>query len=265
MRVGTACRMGRVNAGTISTAAHVPVRPPAAAAPTPAPAEREQPQPERSTFTIAATATALIGNKARSIVVDRPRVAAAFPLARREGRLGRWAVELLAGKPTSEIVPISGGTVRIAGRTLTTNGWGHAYRASNGLGTAVLAASMIYGVPNLVEALRAGGPDELTETRVGRTGMLATAGNVISLAVLGAAFTRTPSGSGRLLRMLHHPMHASTPMVVLRSATMVPVAINELGYLDFLNRGNDSSIWQNAVDTTRRWTHVALDALPGRD
>lgn len=220
--------------------------------------------PDRSTFTAVATATAIVGNKAKTMLIDRPRVLAAFPRARQQERLGRWAVELIAGKPTSEIVPITGGTVKLAGRTLTKNAWAHAYRASNAAGMAVLGVSMIYGIPNLVEGVRdGGGIDGLTETRVGRTGLLATAGNVISLAVLGAAYARTPGGSGRLLRSLQHPLHASTGAVVARSAALVPVTVNELGYLDFLNRGNTSTPWQNARSTTAGYLDMARAMLPG--
>lgn len=218
---------------------------------------------DRSTATAALTATALVGNKAKAMLVDRPRAIAAFSHARRQQKLGKWVLEVLTGKLTNDVVPITGGTIRVAGTTVTTRGWQRSYQASNGVGLALLGVSMLYGFPNLVEGWRdGGGAAGLTDTRQGRTGLLATAGNLVALGAMGIAWRRAPGGGGRIAAMLRDPIHSSTPMVLTRIAVSLPVTVNELGYLDFLDRDATAGARRVAAATTRRHLQTLRELFP---
>ncbi|MCW2928898.1 MAG: hypothetical protein JWM86_2866 [Thermoleophilia bacterium] len=198
------------------------------------------------------TLTALIGGKAKGVVIDRTRAAFAYSHAKSQGKTGKWAVELASGRLTNDVVPITGGTVRAFGRTVTTNGWKQSYQASNAIGLGLLGVSLLYGFPNLVEGWHdGGGPEGLIETRSGRTGVFATVGNVVGLSAMGVALSRSPSNA-KLAGMLSDPIHSSMPLVLLRLGVSIPVLANELGYLDFLDARSEATPWESARATTAK-------------
>ena len=207
--------------------------------------------PERSGVTKFLTTTALVGGIAKGMLIDRTRVLAAFPHARENGKTAKWAAELVTGKITNDIVPITGGTLRVAGRTLTTQGFQRSYQVSNAIGLALLGVGMVYGFPNLVEGWNDGGHTigGLAETKHGRTGVLGTAGNLFALGVMGTAFAKAPSGPGRIAATLASPLMSNGKLIVAGMALGLPVALNELGFFDFLNKGDDRDIRETAQET----------------
>lgn len=230
----------------------------------PDPRAAAEPTSGRSGFTAGLTMTAIVGGAAKGILVDRARVLTALPHARSQGKTAKWAAELVSGRITNDVVPITGGTLNVFGRTLTTRAWQHSYQASNAISLGLLGVGMLYGFPNLYEGWTdGGGVDGLVETRHGRTGVLATAGNLFQLGVMGTAFAQAPQGAGRFGAMLKSPLLSSGPMILASIAIGIPVTVNELGFLDFLNDDNDLSPIENAkatlghhVDTVRGVLHL---------
>ena len=164
-----------------------------------------------------------------------------------------WTAQFLSGRLTNDVVPITGGTVRVAGRTLTHNGFLRSYQLSNAINLALLGIGMTYGIPNLVEGWQdGGGPGGLVETRHGRTGVFGTAGTLFQLGVMSVAASTVPAGTNRIAGMLRSPLISSGPIILAGIAIGIPVTINELGFLDFLNKGNDLSVADNAKATVAR-------------
>ena len=223
--------------------------------------------PERSATTKFLTTTALVGGIAKGLLIDRTRVLAAFSHAREHGKTAKWAAELVSGRITNDVVPITGGTLRVAGRTLTTNGWQRSYQVSNAIGLALLGVGMIYGFPNLVEGWNDGGHTigGLAETKHGRTGVLGTAGNLFALGVLGTAFATSPAGPGRIAATLGSPLMSNGKVILAGIAMGIPVALNEIGFFDFLNAGDDRDPWTTAKDTVAGHIETVRDLLPGGD
>jgi hypothetical protein len=218
---------------------------------------------ERNTVAAIATAAALGGGVVKGLALDRPMIAAAFPHAKRNGKVGKWAAELVTGQLTRDVVPINGGTIKLGSKVLTTNAWRRAFQVSNGVGTAAIGASMVYGIPNLIDGwTRGGGAKGLWETRSGRTGLVATIGNGFDLAALGAAFIKAPKGPGRLAAALASPLLASNLVVGTRLSLGAPVIANEMGFLDSFNAGDERSMLQAVrdagnmhVDTVKNFVH----------
>ncbi len=207
--------------------------------------------PERSATTKFLTTTALVGGIAKGLLIDRTRILSAFPHARANEKTAKWAAELITGRITNDVVPITGGTIRMAGKTLTTSGWQRSYQASNAIGMVLLGVGMTYGLPNLIEGWNDGGHTigGLSETKHGRTGVLGTAGNIFALGVMGAAFAKAPAGPGRLAATLGSPLHSNGKLIIASIAMGIPVALNELGFFDFLDKGDDRDAWTTAKDT----------------
>ena len=224
----------------------------------------EPPEDDRAGWITAMTAIGVSGPVLKGIVVDRPMVAIALPraiklnrLPESKGILKKALFELASGVPTNDVVPITGGTMKVFGKTLTTNGWGIMNKGNNAANAAFLGARMIYATPNLVHALREDGASGLVTTKVGRTGLLATIGQVIELGVYGYAFAKSPGGTGRLGAMMAHPVLSSTPFVASKLIVSAPVALNELGFLDFLDKDDDRSVAKTASDAAGElWNKV---------
>lgn len=206
---------------------------------------------ERSGFTKALTLTALVGGAAKGLVVDRARLLSAFPHARSQGKTGKWLAEMVSGKITNDIVPIEGGTLKLFGRTLTTNGWQRTYQASNAIGLTLLGVNMLYGFPNLIEGWHDGGGtvEGLMTTKQGRTGVFATAGNLFYLGIMSTAFAKAPAGAGRVSATLASPLMSNGKVIIASLLMGVPVMLNELGFLDFLDKGSDKDWLENTRDT----------------
>ena len=231
-------------------AVHMPARVPAPARPEADDASAAA-KSDRSTLTIAATTTALGGGIIKGLLVDRPRIVMAWPFARDAGLRTKWAAELLTGQATHDVVPIAGGVMRFGAKTITTNAWRHAYQLSTGLSLALVAVGMSYGIPNIVDGLNSGegGPKGLLESKPGRTGVAASIGGLLELGLFTTAFSRAPGSSTRMLNALHDPIHSSTAAVAAKLLVGVPVVLNEMGFLDFLNAGDERGIWETARDT----------------
>lgn len=203
---------------------------------------------DRGSIATWATGTALLGGAAKGWVFDRPRVALALPSARAQGKTALWAAELLSGRGTNDIVPHAGGTIRIGEKVLTSQAWKHAYRGSNAITLGLVGAQMLYGIPNLIDGLRSG--EGLSETRAGRTGVLASIGGLFELGLFGfAAFASRGSGGSRMGAMLNHGIHQAPLTTVARMGLGAPIMLNELGFLDFLNKDDDRSPMTSASDT----------------
>lgn len=92
---------------------------------------------------------------------------------------------------TSETVPLSGGTVRIGGKVLTTNGWGASLRWGSKIGVALVGATLLGAGLNFASGVEQGGAAGLIGTYQGRTGALMTAGATLGVGVATfAAFRR---------------------------------------------------------------------------
>jgi hypothetical protein len=206
---------------------------------------------ERSGFTKALTVTALVGGAAKGIVFDRARLITAFPHARAQGKTGKWLAEMVSGKITNDIVPIEGGTLKLFGKTITTHAWQHSYQVSNAIGLTLLGVNTLYGIPNLIEGWNDGGGtvQGLMTTKQGRTGVFATAGNMFYLGLMSTAFARAPEGAGRFSSMLRSPLLSNGKVIIASMLMGVPVMLNELGFLDFLNKDSHKSWLENARDT----------------
>jgi hypothetical protein len=234
----------------------------AAAAPDAAPAQPAAQAPaapaddsnERSGFTKVLTLTALVGGAAKGIVIDRARLLTAFPHARGQGKTGKWLAEMVSGKITNDVVPIEGGTLKVLGKTVTNHAWQHSYQLSNGIGLAMLGVNTLYGIPNLIEGWHDGGgtPQGLMTTKQGRTGVFATGGNIFAMGLMGAAYMQAPEGAGRIAATLKSPLLSNGKVIIASMLAGVPVMLNELGFLDFMDTGNDKSWSENAHDTVAR-------------
>ena len=182
---------------------------------------------------------------------------------RAAGRTGEWAFQLVTGRATSGVVPTSG-PISLGSRLAIPNGFKRAYQVSNAFTIALVGVNMVYGIPNLVDGWKQGdGPEGLLGSRAGRTGVMAALGGLVELGFFAYAFARSPSGSGRLAAMLHHPIHAKGPVMYGKMALTAPILANELGFLDFMNRGDDRTPWETALDTYRAGVERAKDLLPG--
>lgn len=221
--------------------------------------------PERSGTTKFLTTTALVGGIAKGMLIDRTRILAAFSHAREHGKTAKWAAELVSGRITNDVVPITGGTLKIAGRTLSTQAWQRSYQASNAIGLALLGVSMTYGFPNLIEGWQDGGGTlaGLSETKQGRTGVFGTVGNVFTLGVMATAFAKVPAGPGRVAATLASPLMSNGTIILAGIAMGIPVALNEIGFLDFLNTGDDRDPWETAKDTVSGHLETVQALLPG--
>lgn len=218
----------------------------------------------RSGFTAALTGVAVIGGAAKSVFLDRARALAAYPHARAEGKTAMWTAQFISGRLTHDVVPITGGRISIAGKVVTSNGFLRSYQASNAISLALLGVGMTYGIPNLVEGWQdGGGPGGLVESRHGRTGVLGSLATIFQAGVMATAAAGVPAGTNRITGMLKSPIIASGPVILAGIALSIPVAINELGFLDHLDAGNDLSFVENAratisghVDTVRGWLNL---------
>lgn len=207
----------------------------------------------------------------KGLLFDRVRVLTA--IGHNTGskpQMGKWAGELISGKITNDVVPISGGVVKLGRWAVTENGFGHSYRISNGVGLAITMANLTYAAPNLIDGFQNhGGWSGLLDSRSGRTGVFGLTANLSTIGMLGVAFARAPKEGGLLARMgaaLGAGFLSSNKIVL---ANMIPGAFatgNELGAFDWLNKDGHKSFAQSmsgvpgtAVDKA----HQGIDAIGG--
>lgn len=233
---------------------------------------------ERSKVATGLTAAGLYGKWVKGLAIDRPRILAAYPIAADKGggALRRWWVELAGGYATNAVVPITGDIhpqLRIGSfvKDLPTipKGWDRSYRASVIAGAGVIAASAAYGAVNLGEALHDGGPEALVDSRTGRTGVLGSVVGVLNLGVIGVGVaaskghgnTAIGRAATRFGASFLAPIHSSTAVTAARAASVLPVLLNEWGFLDFLDEGSASDPITNARETAIHLLHF----VPGLD
>ncbi|MCZ4495809.1 MAG: hypothetical protein JWM25_392 [Thermoleophilia bacterium] len=245
-------------AGTMTS---IPSHPRVGPAPTPSPASTpsEAPNPElrptaqgdqqheRSGWAVGGLIAAGVAPPLKNVLLDRTRILAArshafaLPDAGKhwyEQPKGKWAVELLLGAPTNDIVPITGGTVQLpkilGGRTIH-DAWARSYSISNAAKLGLVAATGLAVGTNVADGLSTHGGGELLENKSGRTGILAAVAGALDVGIIAVALRRAGPGSGRLMRSLQEPLHSSTPMAVATAAISVPIIANELGAFSFLD------------------------------
>lgn len=199
---------------------------------------------------IVVGATVQVANRALSV----GRIAAATPLAWKNGKMPLWAFELAVQKSTIDIVPASGGRW---------NAWGKAFATSQALkGVGALATLSVAGTSTL-GALREGGPDALISSKQGRTGLAASAASVATLGFMGlaAAHGRSGGAAGMARSMFTDPMLGRWLVVGPSLAAWTVIGANELGYLDVLNKGERrdastivSDANQHAAGLMHKWT-----------
>lgn len=92
---------------------------------------------------------------------------------------------------TKDTVPLRGGTIKMFGKVLTTNGWQASLRAGSLLGLGVLGLTAASVAVNLGTGIAQKGVSGVTKTYQGRTGVLTAAGAAIGVTpALFAAFAR---------------------------------------------------------------------------
>jgi hypothetical protein len=214
------------------------------------------PADHRSGLASATVGVAIGAGAVKSILLDRARVAVALPhnIALRDAYraagqtrraatvLPKWGAELLTAKLTHDVVPVTGGVVRVGGRVLTRDGFGLSYRCSNGAGQVATLLNLSYALPNLLDGLHHGGVSGLLDTRSGRTGVFGMIGNTATLGLMGVAFARAPGEGGLLARAgaaLGSKWLASGKVVLANSAPGLLTLANELGAFDSFDAAPD--------------------------
>ena len=179
------------------------------------------------------------------------RIVFAFPHAKAEGRLPLWAFELLVQKSTIDIVPPRGGYLGL---------WGKAFAASQALkGVGAIATIALAGSAT-IGALGKGGPAALENSTQGRTGVAATIASVATLGFMGEAahHAQGRGGAAMFKNMFTDEMLGKWKVVGPSLAAWTFILANQMGYLDWLNKGETrggGQIMHDAWDKTK--------ALPG--
>ncbi|MBC7461926.1 MAG: hypothetical protein H7287_11240 [Thermoleophilia bacterium] len=254
---------------------HVPEWSPTAAAPaTPArstappidgPAAEPADPNRRGPLAVIGLAASVIPGALKGLALDRPRIMLAHGHAKEAGHLKQWWLNMATGVPTNDVVPITGGTVKIGSRVLTTQAWQRTYQWSNAIGAGLTVSGLVMGVPNLIEGMQQDGWAGALNTRSGRTGTFSLIGSAVDIAVMGvavAAAVRHPSGAGSLMtRTMAQPIFGNPAIVGAKLVLQAPVMLNEAGFLDFMNKGETRSALDVARDTPAAWVKAAKNVL----
>lgn len=239
------------------TGRHLPDRPAA-----PAPAEDAGPPPadsdggERSGAARTATMVGIGGGLAQN-VVDVTRLVKKYPEALRAGhyepalgRLGRLptAVGLTAlTRPDSRVIdPTAPRAASLASSGKSFTAFDElAMKSSVLLGAGLAGLQVASSIPNLYDALSRGEGawyEDLALSTSGRAGVLQLAGGSLGLTLFATALrqTRGQGTSGLVQRIItagRAPIMAKPLFGRIATGSALLVMANELGYLDFLNRG----------------------------
>ncbi|MCW2973059.1 MAG: hypothetical protein JWN72_1332 [Thermoleophilia bacterium] len=220
---------------------------------------------KRGTLAVVGLAASVIPGVFKTVAIDRPRILLARAHAQEAGHLKQWWGNMITGVPTNDVVPITGGTVKLGGRVLTTQAWQRTYQWSNAIGTGLMVSGLVMGVPNLIDGLQQDGIEGALNTRSGRTGTFSLIGSALDIAVMGvalAATLRNPGGTGSLLtRTMGQPVFGNPAIVAAKLLLQAPVVLNEAGFFDFMNKGETRSALEVARDTPATWITAAKEFL----
>lgn len=222
----------------------------------PAPATRPTPAPteERGAISRAAIQFSFFAGLGK-MGLDMARVAAKFPEARATGNLPTAVRQFITAAPTTSLIDPSAprlASAALGGKTFTAFDRS-AYRLSSGIGAALAGVQLASSVPNLIEGWQKDGPAGLVNSQSGRTGVLQAAGGGFALGLLSKAFveTRAAGTTGFLPTLLEATAKPSLsrPWVAgIGFLTAGLVIANELGFFDFLNKGETRDLGQVMSD-----------------
>jgi hypothetical protein len=202
-----------------------------------------------------------IGGGLVANALDITRTVAKYPEALRAGRfdpslgrLGRFPTALgltAAMRPDARLVdPMAPriATVESLGKSFTRFDE-IAMKSSVLLGTSLAALQLASAIPNLSDALSKDGPwySNIAQSTSGRAGVLQLAGGGLGLAVFMKALQQT-KGSGAtglvdtVMAAAKAPIMAKPIFTTVGLASGALVMANELGYLDFLNTGEERPV-----------------------
>jgi hypothetical protein len=124
-----------------------------------------------------------------------------------------------------------------------------AMKSSVLLGTSLAALQLASAIPNLSDALSKDGPwyENIAFSTSGRAGVLQLAGGGLGLGVFMTALNQT-KGAGatgvvdRVMAAAKAPIMARPVFTSIGIGSGMVVLANELGYLDFLNTGEERSV-----------------------
>jgi hypothetical protein len=183
--------------------------------------------------------------------VDQTRILLARRHAVANDATKQWLFQMASGRPTTDVVPMTGGDFTM--RKKVRSGWRLAFQASTVLGMLTLGSGLVRGVPNIIDGIARDDGSGIMTNRSGRTGVFGLTGAGVSAAVLGVALVGTvrDGGPSGVARLLSHRVHMHGAVAAAGIAVSLPFLANEMGFLDWLNRGETRSPVEVARDTTR--------------
>jgi hypothetical protein len=202
---------------------------------------------------VAAVITTSFGIGLAQRALSVSRLTAAIPRTYGRWPLGRaaalWPIQFLTMKTTVDVVPSRGGPWNL---------WGKAFVASQSLKAVEIPLTVGLAATSGYAALKAGGPQALIDTRQGRTGAIATAVCSAHLYFLSRAAREAPRTGAMawLGGTLGAEMLGKYKVVAPALVGFMTIALNEAGYLDFLNHDEHRSLMKigvDANDTVEGW------------
>ncbi len=134
-----------------------------------------------------------------------------------------------------------------------------AMKSSVLLGASLAAIQIGSSIPNLADALGKDGPwyENLAQSTSGRAGMLQLAGGTLGAAVFATALKQTAGQAGpgvvsKVLTAGSAPIMARPIWGRIGLATGAVVMANELGFLDWLNKGETRTVGQALGEATHK-------------
>ncbi len=245
-----------------------PTAPATEPAPAPAPASEGS---QRSDAAKVAMMIGLGGGFAQN-AIDVVRLVKKYPEALRAGRfdpslgkVGRLPTALgltALTRPDNRIIDPTwrgmAASVETGGRTFDTFD-DIAMKSSVLLGASLAAIQIGSSIPNLYDALSKDGPwyENLAQSTSGRAGILQLAGGALGAAVFATALKQSAGQAGpgivsKVLAAGSAPIMARPVWGRIGLATGAVVMANELGYLDFLNKGEQRSTGTVLADAAHK-------------
>lgn len=220
---------------------------------------------ERTAIAVGAAAVG-VGLNMTNRALSATRIIAATPHARRNHNMGQWFIQLMMQKSTNDVVPNIGGRLNL-GFHVFENTWQRAFQLSQGLKLLAIPVTVLVAGPNLYDAwVNHGGPKGLYNSRSGRTGVstgIATAAqgyfltkaakmvidnHSVNWAAKSGAIGKVQGTGEFVAHMVDQKFLGSWQVVGWAVAAYSVVIANEIGALDFLNKGDDRSVEQIGKD-----------------
>jgi hypothetical protein len=132
-----------------------------------------------------------------------------------------------------------------------------ANRTSGVMGASLAGIQLAVAVPNVIQGLREDGVPGLWDSKSGRTGVLSLLGGGLGLGMLVPAYRGAEGASfgSRLLSMAESPRLTSPLLANIGIAAGLLTMANELGFFDFLDKGNKRPVTQVLGDA---WHKIPL-------